>query len=702
MLRPRTKHQRSLALLCIGCTAAVWWASNHFHYYGRKERSWGDTLQRVGRRAPVHPNLMFLGIDNSVESASDLDLATSPELQAMRAGFPWPRWVYGAITERLVEAGAKVVAFDVLLTAEKEGDSALQARFEKYAGHVVIGSNLADKELDEQREPGGTVSFIPRHILPSPSVVPRDAGGQSISGFVNFRADWDGVVRRTNYRTTVFEYIGKPAPPGEPELLSLAARSAVKAGFGLHVPATREPIMIRFPLFARLRPRSIHQIFVDRMWDSPTFQHGEIFRDKVVFVGPFGNWVKDELATPFGNTLGPVVHMSALNAALQNDFLHEPSRREDTILIVLGGLVAWLLGSVIVNPLVRVALLVGAGAGYASGAYFAFNFTGWLPPLLSPLLALGASGFSSSVYEQVRDRLQKAKMRKTFERYVSRDVVKELLDNPESYLNTVGGARKKVSVLFSDVRGFTTLTESGDAQTLVKQLNEYFDAMVNIVFKNNGTLDKFIGDAVMAQWGGIYTAGEKTDACRAVHTALQMQRALADMNPKWKQRGMLELKFGIGINHGEAIVGNLGCEAKMEVSLIGDAVNTASRLEGLTKQYHVELLIGESVEQFVREDFIIRTVGRSQPKGKTKPLEIFTVLGERAPGISEPGWLAIYEKGIDLYRAGEFAPAAECFTQVLRDVPDDWLAADYLDDCCEFLVKPPPPGWNAVNVEKTK
>ena len=702
MSPPRTKHQRGLALICIGCTAAVWWASNFNPYYGRKELSWGDTLQRVGRKASKHPDLMFLGIDNSVESASDLDLATSPELQAMRAGFPWPRWLYGAITERLVEAGAKVVAFDVLLPAEKEGDSALQAEFEKYPGHIVVGSNLMDRELKEQQEDGGTVTVIPRHIMPSPSVTPRGEGGKAFYGFVNFKADWDDVVRRTNYRTTLFEYFGKPAPPGERELLSLSAQAAANAGFGSQIPATREPIMIRFPLFGGLRPRSIHQIFIDRMWDSPTYRHGEIFRGKVVFVGPYGNWVKDQLVTPFGNTLGPVIHLSALNAALQNDFLHEPSRTGDTLLIVAGGVIAWLLGAFVVNPLGRVALLVGVGAGYLGGAYLGYYIAGWFPPLLSPFLALAASGFSSSVYEQVRERLQKAQMRKTFERYVSRDVVKELLDNPESYLNTVGGARKRVTVLFSDVRGFTTLTESGDAQTLVKQLNEYFDIMVNIVFANHGTLDKFIGDAVMAQWGGIFSAGEKADACRAVRTALQMDKALAELNPIWRLGGLPELKIGIGINQGDAIVGNLGCEEKMEVSLIGDVVNTASRLEGLTKQYHVELLIGETVEALVRDDFIIRTVGRSQPKGKTRPLEIFTVLGERGTGMAEPGWLANYERGIDLYRAREFAQAAECFTQVLREVPDDWLAADYLDDCCEFLVKPPPEGWNAVNIEKAK
>ena len=377
---PKTKHHRSLALICLACTAAVWWLANYFGPYAVRELNWRDTvLQRWGRKAAKHPDLLFLGIDNSVESASDLDLATSPELQAMRAGFPWPRWVYGAIAERLVEAGAKVVAFDVLLTAEKEGDNALQARFEKYAEHVVIGSNLA---LVEQKD-GATVTMIPRQIPPSPSVLPAGERGRNLFGYVNFRPDWDGIVRRANYRTTVLEYFGKPPVAGQPELLSLAAQTAVKAGYGAHLPATREPVMFRFPLIEGIRARSVHQIFVERLWASPTFQSGAVFRDKIVFVGPFGNWVKDELATPFGNTLGTVIHLSALNAALQNEYLgvpeylHETTPAANTALLLGGGLLALLLGAFVAHPLLRVGLLLSAGAGYVALAYAGCQHTGW-------------------------------------------------------------------------------------------------------------------------------------------------------------------------------------------------------------------------------------------------------------------------------------------------------------------------------------
>jgi adenylate cyclase len=686
-----TRHHRSLALICIGCTAAVLWLANFFGPYEYQENRWRDSLQRLGRKTALHPDIVFLGIDNSVVAAEPPDLAGSPELQAISEGMPWPRWVYGAVAKRLVEAGAKVVVFDVMFPTEKPGDEALQESFEKYADRIVIGGNLAPAEQESRS----------RYIPPVKSVMPRGERGVNCVGFVNFKPDWDGPVRRSLYRTTILEYFDEPMTPGQEELLSIAARAATKAGYGSRIPPGHTPRLFRFPVVSAVRATSIHEIFVNALWDS-TYRHGEVFRDKIVIIGPAGNWVKDELPTPFNNVAGPIMHISALNAALQDEFLNEPSALVDNAIILLAGLIAWSFGAFIINPLLRVGLLTAVGAAYFGAVYYLYDRTGWFPMLLSPLLTLGTSGFISSLLEQIIERLEKARLRKTFERYVSRDVVKELLDNPESYLNSVGGIRKPVTVLFSDLRNFTTITENTDAKALVPQLNEYLDAMVTIVFANNGTLDKFIGDAVMAQWGGIYSAGEKTDAIRAVRTALQMREPLKRLNPIWKARGLYELEFGVGINHGEVTVGNVGCEAKMEVTIVGDAVNAAARLEGMTKQYHCELLIGESVEPFVREEFIVRTVGLSQPKGKAKPLEIFTVLGERQPGVEAPPWLEHYHQGVALYRRRQFAEASRHFATVLIAVPEDRLAADYLASCHEYIETPPPTDWNAVHVMKTK
>jgi adenylate cyclase len=280
--------------------------------------------------------------------------------------------------------------------------------------------------------------------------------------------------------------------------------------------------------------------------------------------------------------------------------------------------------------------------------------------------------------------------------------VKELVDNPEGWLNTLGGQRKPITILFSDVRGFTSMTENADPHALVKQLNEYFDAMVEIVFANKGTLDKFIGDAVMAHWGSITTEGVVMDAHRAVTTAVQMRKALALVNPQWKDRGMLELQFGIGVNMGEAIVGNLGSKEKAEVSAISDAVNLASRLEGVTKQYHIDLCIGENVALLVRDFFILQPLDLILVKGKTKPVEIFAVLDECGPGVSEPAWLARHEEAVKLYRAGDFAAAETAWRDVLAQSPGDSIAEVFIARCADLRANPPTGKWDGVFEMKSK
>jgi len=391
-----------------------------------------------------------------------------------------------------------------------------------------------------------------------------------------------------------------------------------------------------------------------------------------------------------------------MNAILTGAFLVETSRGTDILLIFLGGLFALIIGHAVRNPLYRIVLaILIAGGGFLAAIWF-FNHRNLVTLPFSPILALAGSTFLAIVWQQLIERLEKAKLRHTFERYVSRDVVKELVDNPQSFLNSMVGVRKNVTVLFSDIRGFTTVTESGDATQLVAQLNEYFDHMVNLVFVNRGTLDKFIGDAVMAQWGGITTRGEKEDAADAVRTSIQMRERLVELNKRWISQGRLDFKIGIGINHGEAIVGNLGCEAKAEISLIGDAVNTASRFEGMTKLYHVDLIIGEKVAALIRDQFIVRTVALSQPKGKLKPIEIFTILGEKTPGVTEPGWLAIYEDAVKLFRNRQFAKAAERFESALSSIPSDWLCESYLEVSRKFAIEPPPLDWSPVDVMTTK
>jgi adenylate cyclase len=675
-------------------------ANDRYEGWEQQARDWLTTNHFAHRAAP-NPDIIFLGIDQStmtLDALFDDDIAKSPALRLMRAGFPWNRGVYAQIANRLVDAGASVIIFDILFPGPRDGDEEFGAALERHAGKIVVGSNLVDRDQSADAV-GLTGSRKAALELPSVTLLPEQSRTDSRIGYVNVWPDADGMVRRISYRTTELEAAGKPAAADSPELLSLVSRALEKSGRSGLIPVTRKPVAIRFTEGIFSRP--LYEIFVEDFWNDATYQSGRLFRGKIVLIGAAGNQAEDRLTTPFGTVLGPTIHLSALNALLNQDFLHPVRRVEEIALIVGAGLVAWLLGAFFHQPVVRLAVLCVTVALYFGVAQASFNGTGLTLILVSPLLALAGSGFTWTAWEAVLDRRERTRMRRTFERYVSRDVVKELVDNPQSFLNMLGGARKNITVMFSDVRGFTTRTEGADPHALVAQLNEYFDEMVRIVFANQGTLDKFIGDAVMAHWGSIVTQGEKTDARRAVKTAIEMRRSLARLNEQWIVRKIEPLAFGIGINHGEAIVGNLGCEAKMEVSVIGDAVNVASRLEGVTKSYHLDLVIGELVEPLVREEFVVRSVDLIKVKGKTRGVAVFTVLEERRNG-AEPAWLARHEEAVRLYRAGDFSSAEAAWCDVQAAAPGDSIAEVFLERCRALQVHPPEGVWDGVFEMKSK
>ena len=661
----------------------------------QQARDWLAT-NPFGRRADPNPRVVFLGLDQAsrdLDGPFPEDIAKSPALQLMKQGFPWNRAVYAHIADRLIDAGAAVVIFDILFPAPREGDAEFRAALERHAGRIVIGSNLIGRSQDANVE-RSTETETPGHIPPTQALMPGGPDDLTHTGFVTVKPDPDGIVRRVYFRTTQLEYFGKPPADGAPVLLSLVSRALEKAGqIGL-VPRAHRPVAIRFT--DGVFTRSLYEIFDEGFWTAPPFNEGQLFRGKIVLIGAAGNEAEDRLATPFGTVLAPTIHLSALNAALNQDFLRRTTLAQDLAIIVCAGTIAWLLGASFRQPLLRLGVLAATLALYYVVAQMSFNGTGLTLLLASPMLALAGSGVTWTAWEALLEFRERQRTRQMMERYVSKDIVKELLDNRESFLNLLGGQRRKITVMFSDVRGFTTRTEGADPHALVAQLNEYFDAMVRIVFANVGTLDKFIGDAVMAHWGSIVTAGDTTDARRAVRTAVEMRRALARLNEGWAKRGIEPLAFGIGINTGEAIVGNLGsAEAKMEVSVIGDAVNVASRLEGVTKSYGLDLVIGELVEPLVRDEFVVRSVDLIKVKGKTRGVAVFTVLGERRDG-SEPAWLARHEEAVRLYRAGDFPAAQQAWQEVLAAAPGDAIAEVFLERCRALQAEPPEGKWDGV------
>lgn len=293
---------------------------------------------------------------------------------------------------------------------------------------------------------------------------------------------------------------------------------------------------------------------------------------------------------------------------------------------------------------------------------------------------------------------------RTLERYVSKNLVKEILDNPSGFYSSLKGVRIPATVLFSDIVGFTSLTENADPEALVKQLNEYLSKMTAAVFENNGTLDKFIGDAVMAVWGNVRSRGPAEDARMAARAALTMRRELRTLNERWHAEGIAPFAIGIGINSGDVLGGNIGSQEKADPTVIGDAVNLASRLEGLTRTYAVDIILGPTATEFVREQFHVRSVARVQVKGKNEPVEIATLIGERSEKIDPEllHHLETYEEGFQKFRQRDFSGAKILLSQFLDFYPTDHLAKMYLERALEYELAPPSEAWNAVEVFKKK
>lgn len=678
-----------------------------FTLLARWEVGYRNFVVREGQRAPADPRLMFLAIDDASVSIDDLDLASlyarvprgSPDFRAlelMSRQWPWSRETYALILDKLFAAGAEVVALDLLFpkpAAEPAGDAAFRAALERHGARVILGSNFVPQTL--------AAGEGWAHALPTDDLVPQTEPLDPRVAYVNFWPDEvDHVVRRASYRLTAASLHGQPAPPGAEVFTSLAARAVMLAGKGDRVPpGSSVERLLRFTGGAGeiYRPISVYQLFVPRYWQA-NFGNGEWLKGRIIVLGAYGNWQHDEHPTPFGPMPGPELHLNSINALLQQAFLRETPLWADCLLIAVAGLAAWVISLFTARPalqILRALTATGAGVLLSFGAY---NYFDLHTAAIAPLLALNLGCAACFVFEFVGERVERARVRHFLERYVSKNVVHELLDNRDSLLHSLEGAHKRVTVLFSDLRGFTAMTEGADAVQLVRQLNEYFNAMVRIVFSNSGTLDKFIGDGLMAHWGSIVAEQPEIEACRAVRTALRMRMALRRLNDDWAERGWSRFEFGVGINSGEAIVGNLGCEEKMEVSVIGDCVNLASRIEGVTKDFHVDLLIGEEVAKLVREHFVLRSVDCVRVVGRTRAIQIFTVLDERVAGRADPAWLPLYEEGVALHRRGEFAAAVLCLDEADRLLPGDWLIGEYLRRSRRFLAEPPGPDWTGVHV----
>jgi adenylate cyclase len=671
----------------------------------RGEQTFQDLLRREGRKTPTRPDFVFLGIDqNSYEFQpfDEAQLTNNRALQLMAAhAFPWSREVWALLLDRLFQAGARVVIFDLIFSPPNEGDPAFRAALDRYRDKVVVGANF---DLSNVGEKGG----MTKNITPNSSLIPDPQMEDDRVGYVVFFPDrLDTRIRSVRYTLTDLQLANQPATEGETTYKALSARALEKMGHSADVPLDLQAHVLRFSAIDAYQPLPLWEIFDDKIWHA-NYGDGAFFKDKVVMVGASSQIAHDVFDTPIGpETPGPVLHLQALAAALGHEFLANTTPRTNFIIIGLAGFLGWALVARIGRPMLCIAIFVAVSAGYLGAARILYDQKGVfliVVPTLSAFLLTGIFGLG---FQYTLERLEKLRTRRTLERYVSKNLVKEILDNPDSYYASMLGSRKPVTVLFSDLVGFTTMSEKADPVALVKHLNEYMSGMVSHVFNNGGTLDKFIGDAIMAVWGNVSSHGVDEDAKAAVRAALGMRGELRRLNAGWKAEGRAELGFGIGINHGEALVGNIGSyqpHERLDPTVIGDSVNVASRLEALTRAYGVDILIGPTAGELVRDEFYLRSVARVQVKGTTKPLDVFTVIGPHGDAVDLQlvKWLETYEQAIEKFRERDFTQAKILFSRFLEFYPDDFLAKTYLKRTLEYEEQPPGEAWNAVEVFEKK
>ena len=587
--------------------------------------------------------------------------------------WPWPRVLQSELIDFLERGPAKVIAYDVLMSEPSQGSfqlgdqtwtaeesDAAMVQSVRAAGNVIMLSDAVNPGVTGTdaaavaRWQGPAYRLAPV-IEQRPLVLPPfQALTDAASGLGhNFLAlDPDGPARR------MAPFIRK----GDQYLPSLGVAAALAAngvkpndvvleGNAIHLRDRILPLVsVRVPegpggpahdqLTTMINYRA--PAFLDngrrpyQAYEARHLLHSEdqllngaapdldpaVFKDKIVFVGLTASGLLDIFQTPFGDqgTMpGIQLHASIADSILSSTFIRPAPSVSRIATVVIAAIAVGLLSAFLpfAGAAAAAAAIIG---GWTWFAVSAFKTGLWLN-MVQPQIAGGIALFAGTAYQYFVEGREKRKMKRLFGRYVSRDVYAQLVAHPE--LAELGGKRREMTVLFSDIRGFTSVTERGDPEEIVAQLNEYFSKMVEIVFRHKGTVDKFVGDMVMALFGA--PLDDPDHAEHAVQAAIDMVEELGRMNRSWKEKGMAQLDIGVGINSGDMIAGNIGSSSIMSYTVIGDNVNLGSRLESLNKDYKTRIIMSDATRTRLTQAYETRPLGDVVVKGKSKPVAIFEI-----------------------------------------------------------------------------
>lgn len=415
----------------------------------------------------------------------------------------------------------------------------------------------------------------------------------------------------------------------------------------------------------------------------------------IAIIGLTGISTFDTGVNPFEkNYMNVGTHAAVVNTILTGDFLTEVP---DWASLIAAIFLAFLATAIVSRMEPRWGIVTGGALFVAVGTASALTFvvTGTFVPVVSPLVALATTTLAVSITKFILSEGEKRFLRNAFSRYLSADVISQLMLNPD--LLNLGGEKKELSVIFTDIKGFSTISEKLDPVRLVALLNEYLTAMSDIILEERGTIDKYEGDAIMCFFGAPIAISEH--AYRACLSAVRMRRAEKALNDRLIADGTLEtpIMTRIGINSGEMVVGNMGTPKKMDYTVMGNAVNLASRLEGVNKQYKTWICASESAVIAAGDAFVTRKLDRVRVVGIDTPVRIYEVVEERSrvDGATMEGLKAFHE-ALELFESKKWADAEKKFAEVLKMLPEDGPATTFLGRCKEYRTKPPADSWDGV------
>jgi adenylate cyclase len=676
--------------------------------------------------------------------------------------WPWSRHRFAALVRRLKAAGASVIAFDLLFTEPEESPvhdvlQDVQAAFEalplsrddadvdsfyqtlaalaqeadpdrdfahalQEAGNVVLAYAFrltADAHRNNgesqpppdylrhsayrtlQNETSEATARVPRALEVFPPIPTLALPARSL-GHVNVGLDTDGTLRY-DYPVVAYEHLYYPSLPVQAVRLYLGlAPEEVKVQFGrglqlgphlmianeaMHFLVNYYDSQSRFPIY------SMADVLQGRVPEA--MLHG-----KIVLVGSMAVGIGDMYVTPFSSEFHGLEKQATVIAnILQGQFLqrHGSTLLLDLICLVLVGLLVGWVGPKL--PLLPSWLYaIGLGGLYVGLNHLTFAHLGLWVNLVFPVATVVLTQIACTIHRSLTEERQKRRLRQAFQYYLHPSVVEHVTQHPE--LLTLGGEVRELTVLFSDIQGFTSISEHLTPEALVQLLNEYLSAMTRLVLEENGLLDKYIGDALMAVYGAPLSLPDH--AYRACHTALRMLEQLQSLQPDWRARGFPEIAIRIGINTGPMVVGNMGSDLRFTYTAMGDAVNLGSRLEGVNKIYGTCIIMSEATWEQVKDRIAARELDAVRVEGKNAPVRIFEVVGVLPLPAAQQRLMQHFAQGLQAYRAQQWDRAIHCFCQSLAQKSDDTPSRLYLQRCQTFKRLPPPADWDGIYVMPTK